>query len=132
VSGRKFSANLNSTFWDDVGVGADGGNGYMWTVLFQENGINPNNLGSFFLTLIDPTWTAPTGPDLFNPRPFDQRDGSVLRFCLWDPTATIEYQKGNRFEGDLNSLSAVPEPSTLALLGIGLGGIGFTTWRKKK
>jgi hypothetical protein len=27
---------------------------------------------------------------------------------------------------------AIPEPSTLALLGIGLSAIGFTAWRRKK
>jgi hypothetical protein len=45
---------------------------------------------------------------------------------------TIEMDDGSIYAIDNLTLSSVPEPTSLLLLGIGLGAIGWATWRRRK
>ena len=62
-----------------------------------------------------------------NPRPLDHPDDPRRRDWAryWD-------SNGDRFDGVVRNVRKVPEPTTLALMGLSLAGIGYRRHRSKK
>ena len=60
----------------------------------------------------------------------ESRQGRTGNFFFVDSTLTAQVTKGDP-NGDLVTTNQVPEPTTLALLSLGLAGLGFTRHKKK-
>jgi hypothetical protein len=111
-----------------------GTNGDHWEVSLRSSVVDPAYIPYFAFSLNDPTGAVLSDSSLVDPRPLDQWDVRVLRFYLYDPSATISHQVAYLFEADKNSVTittSVPEPSLLLLLGIGISGVLAFGWRKR-
>jgi hypothetical protein len=61
----------------------------------------------------------------------ESRRGKTGNFFFVDSTLTAQVTKGDSNDDVVTNRASVPEPTTLALLSLGLAGLGFTRRKKK-
>ncbi len=115
--------------WNDYPVF---GEGNKWDE-FTYFGQNTPSAQSLYITLWDPSHTAFSADSLPTELLLSSFDGKQIQIsgpevdAQHPPTTTRQYL----IYGQLNSLSQVPEPTSLVLLGTGFAVIGIAAWRRK-
>jgi hypothetical protein len=103
----------------------------MYTLMASQT-VDIDGLGSFFIQLTillsDFTATALSSDALVAPTLAAFPNYPWVQIAVTDLTRNV----GGLYHGTLTSLTVVPVPAALPLLGAGLAALGFMGWRKKR
>ncbi len=128
-AGTDTSSLITVSFWSGLNTGLISSSTFIWSDV--ESVINSNSNSTFFADLADFTLGAGTYYLSIQSYNHFMPQGGGDGAWQWASTDGVMYTRSDTFiPFRLHDGGQVPEPTTLALMGLGIAGIGFA--RKKK